>query len=227
MTKRLLVVLSTLSLLVSAQTAPQLDMADEPHHSLLLKNERARVFRLALKPQEATLPHKHDAFYVYFSLRPTKVSNEVKGRTPVLIELEPDDVHMSKGGFTVAERNVSPEPTEVFVIETISVPKGDFDTPPHAFRYHDSALGDLFETRGLRAYTVLLASGGRTEKHAEAYDRVMIALNDLTLLEDIAGRGREELSMKAGEVRWFPRGEIHATTNIGSSQAKFITFEFN
>lgn len=69
---------------------------------------------------------------------------------------------------------------------------------------------------------------GKVERREEHYDRLVIALSDLKLHEDIAGQPSSELEMKAGEVRWFPHGWTHATTNTAEkTAATFITLEFN
>ena len=71
-----------------------------------------------------------------------------------------------------------------------------------------------------------IAAAGRTEQHMENYDRLVIAVTDLELRETVAGQS-DDFDMKSGEVRWIPRGVIHATTNVGPSPATFITLEFN
>jgi oxalate decarboxylase/phosphoglucose isomerase-like protein (cupin superfamily) len=75
-------------------------------------------------------------------------------------------------------------------------------------------------------YTMIIAAGGHTGDHAENYDRLIIAVSDLELREDRSGEPPSELRMKAGDVKWFPRGISHATTNTGTSPATSITFEF-
>jgi oxalate decarboxylase/phosphoglucose isomerase-like protein (cupin superfamily) len=54
----------------------------------------------------------------------------------------------------------------------------------------------------------------------------MVAVTDLSLRDDIAGQSPAQLTMKAGDVSWLPRGTIHATANVGASPATFITLEF-
>jgi len=46
-------------------------------------------------------------------------------------------------------------------------------------------------------------------------------------VSNIAGQLSSILELKAGEIRWIPRGATHATTNVGTSPATFITFEFD
>lgn len=209
------------------QEAPStpIEIVDEPHHTLLLQNPEVRVFRLKLQPNEVTLPHRHKTFYAYFSLRPVTIGNEVRGRQPVVTHIEATELHTSKGGFTLAERNNSSEPADLLVIEAVKPSAGGFNTPMDGFRYHDAAFGAIFEAPAIRAYTMTIAVGGRTEEHAEQYDRLLVAASDLKLRENVVGQPPSELQMKAGEIRWIPGGITHAMTNIGTSPATFITLE--
>jgi hypothetical protein len=209
-----------------AQEKP-VELAREPHHRLLLENSSARIFRLTLQPQEATLRHRHSDFYLYLSVGPSTVSNEVKGRKPVISELGDGDLRTSKGGFSLTERNVGDKPLEIVVIETKG--SGDavsFQSPMANFRYHDTAVGSLYEGTNVRVYELDIASGGRTELHAEPYDRLTIALKDIHL-RDQDEKGKEsEIEEKTGDVAWWPKGKIHATTNVGGEPARFVTVEF-
>lgn len=217
--------------IISAQgqegPASIIEIANEPHHSLLFQNSEVRVFRLRLQPDEITLPHRHKAFYAYFSLRPITIGNEVRGRQPVVTRLEAGELHTSKGGFTVAERNKSTESADLIVIEAAKLDGGGFSTPMGGFRFRDAAFGELFEAPLMRAYTMTLAVGGRTEQHTENYDRLLVAISDLKLHETVAGGASSDLEMKAGETHWVSRGMSHAVTNVGESPATFITLEFN
>lgn len=213
-------------------TAPQsipaaVEITDEPHHALLIRNSQARVFRLKLEPGEATLPHRHRGFYAFLSLRPVVIGNEVRGHDPVLTSLEADELRTSKGGFTVAERNNSAERADLLVIEALKGNAGEFSTPMGGFRFHDAALGELFEAPAVRAYTLRMAAGGRTEQRQENYDRLLVALTDVHLREEMAGQPPSELVMKAGEVRWILRGQLHAVTNLAVSPCMLLTLEFN
>jgi hypothetical protein len=201
------------------------EIADEPHHTVLVENSAIRVLRLRLQPGEATLPHRHKNLYAYLSLNSVTIANEVQGRHPVIVNLESGDVHTSKGGFTLVEGNKSTEPADLLVVEALNSDGAGFTTPIGGFRFHDAAFGELFQFPVMRAYTMTIASDGRTEKHEEIYDRLIIAISDLKLREDVAGQPSSELQMKAGDVKWLPRGVTLATTNLGPSPATFITVE--
>ncbi len=207
--------------------SPPVAIVDEPHHTLLLQNQEVRVSRLKLQPNEVTLPHRHNTFYAYLSLRSVEIGHEVRGRQPVVTHIEANELHTSKGGFTVAERNNSSEAADLLVIEAVKPSGGGFNTPMGGFRYHDAAFGPIFDASAIRGYTMTIAAGGRTEEHAENYDRLLVAVSDLKLRENVVGQPPSELQMKAGEIRWIPLGMTHATTNIGTSPATFIVLEFD
>jgi hypothetical protein len=135
-------------------------------------------------------------------------------------------VHTSKGGFTLSERNRSPGPADLFVIEALEANGSTFGTPMGGFRFHDAVFGELFEFPLMRAYTMTIAAGGRTENRDERYDRLVVAVSDVKLREEVTGHPSSEILMKAGDIKWFARGISHATTNTGNSPTTFITFEF-
>jgi hypothetical protein len=205
--------------------AASVDIVDEPHHVVLFENSMVRVFHLMLPPGEATKLHRHKNLYAYLSLYPITIAAEVQGRRPVIVNLEADEVHTSKGGFIVAERNKSLAAAELLVIEALKSDGAGFPAPI-GFRVHHAAYGELFEFPVMRGYTMIIAAGGRIEKHDENYDRLVVAVSDLKLREESVGQPSSELQMNAGDVAWLTRGVSHATTNMGTAPATFITFEF-
>lgn len=209
-----------------AQDKPT-ELASEPLHQLILGNSSARVFRLTLQPQESTLRHRHSGFYMYLSVGPSTVSNEVAGRKPVISELGDGDLRTSKGGFSLSERNIGDKPLDIVVIEPAKTKDAaNFQSPMADFRYHEVAVGSLYEGTNVRAYELDMASGGRTELHLESYDRLTIALKDIDLRDQDEKGKSSEVHEKVGDVAWWPKGNTHATTNIGSEPARFITVEF-
>jgi hypothetical protein len=201
------------------------DISSEPHHTVVLENSAVRVFHLKLRPGEATKPHHHKNLYAYLSLYTVSIAAEVRGRPPVVVSLEAGEVHTSKGGFTLAERNKSPAPADLLVIEALRSDGAGFATPI-GFHVHNAAYGELFEYPVMRGYSMNIAAGGRIEKRDDKYDRLIIALSDLKLREDMIGQPSSELQMKAGDIKWLDRGMGHATTNTATAPAAFITFEF-
>jgi hypothetical protein len=202
-------------------------LASEPHHQLLLENTFVRVYRLTLQPGEATLPHRHEQPYVFVSLERGKVANEVRGRQPIVSELGAGELRTSKGGFALAERNVGQQLLNLIVVEQVKkADAGAFEEPMIGFRYHDAAFGPLFEAPMMRGYDAIIASQGRTEKHLDKYDRLLIALSNIELTDQIEGTEKSNISQKVGGVVWLPSGAEHSTVNIGEKPAHFVTIEF-
>ncbi len=201
-------------------------MGKEPHHRLVFENDRIQVFHLQLEPNAVTKTHRHPSFYAYFSLRPVTISNEVAGHAPVVTHLKQGELHTSKGGFNVAERNKSDERADVFIAQPVKL-AGDGFAAPLAIPKHNAGTGEQYTGPTMRVYTLAIASGGQLEERTETYDSLVIALTDSSIREIVPGNEPVEWKMKAGETRWIPRGTIHSETNAGADPAAFMVFEFN
>ena len=212
-----------------AQDAPptEVKIGNEPHHALSFENDQVRVFHVKLEPNEATLPHRHESTYAYLSLRPITISHEVRGRQPVLTELEAGEFHTSKGGFTVAERNNSLEQADLIVVEPRKTESPGFVTPMGGIHYHNGGYADLFEAQAMRGYSLKFFPGGKTDLYTESYDRLILALTDLRLRDTFADGTQSVLEMKAGETVWMPRGRTHSIENLVDSIVTMDILEFN
>ena len=135
-----------------------MDVENEPHHVLILQNPSVRVFQVKLRPNESTLPHRHSTFYAFLSLNTVTLSNEVPGRAPVLTQADAGELHTSKGGFTVAERNQSGEVADLLVIEAIKRAGSGFSGQMGSFRFRDAAFAPLFESSAVRGYSMTIAA---------------------------------------------------------------------
>ena len=228
---RVFIVFALLSGLTSSPQVPsghEMDLAREPHHRLILQTPKVRVFRLGLQPNEATLTHAHNHQYGFLSLSNVAISNEVRGRAPVITQLSARELHTSKGGFSLVERNTSHNPAEVMIVERMGVPAAAF--APHRmamFPLHSAFVAELFENESMRAYELKIAAGGFTEPHDENFDRLILALTDSTLEISGVDAKKTQIDMKAGDVRWFPKGTDRALKNAGRGLCSLSTFEFN
>jgi quercetin dioxygenase-like cupin family protein len=208
-------------------TDQPVDIDKEPHHTLVLEKTPIRVFRLLLQPNEATLLHKHLHPYAFVSLKDTTISNEVPERPPVLRDLAAGELHTSKGGFVLAERNASNAGAELLIIERTADPGPAFDSPMVNFQYHDAAIAELFEGSSMRAYGIRMAPGGRTEPHEQRFDRLLIAVTDLHLTDQLDEQKQSPFNLKTGDVQWIPKEVDRAVLNAGNAPCSFLTIEFN
>lgn len=188
-----------------------------------------KVLHLHLAPGEATERHQHTRPYIFVSLVPGKISNEVRGRTPKTSELEYGELRSSKGGFALAERNGGYAPLDLVVVELQKevAPASQFTSEEADFKYHNVIVGHLLDGQGWRAYEINIASEGYTEKHLELYNRLMIAVSEVNLQMDVAAKGKSLLQLQPGDVRWFEGGDTVSSVNKGNGPAKFIVIEFS
>jgi len=153
--------------------------------------------------------------------------NIVPGRTPVTTELSAGELHTSKGGFSLVEQNAALTPSNLIVVERMGQKAAPFGSPMIGFKYHDAAVGELFEMPAMRGYVTRLASGGRTEPHEEKFDRLIVAVTNLHLGHQFDERNQTETSLKAGDVRWIAKASDRSIVNLAGTACSFITIEFN
>ena len=115
---------------------------------------------------------------------------------------------------------------DIFVVQPLKSDGVGFATAL-AMHMHDVGIIEQYAGPTMRVYSMGIASGGRLEEHTEAYDSLVIALEDSNIREIVPGQGPADWNMKAGETRWIPRGTTHSETNMGSAPAALIVFEFN
>ncbi len=63
-------------------------------------------------------------------------------------------------------------------------------------------------------------------QHHHTHPHLVIAVTDLLLRNDVVGKGASNVEMKSGDIKWIEAGVTHCLTNVGTSQAKFVTLEF-
>ena len=80
------ILLTAITLL--AQATSEVEITNEPHHHLAFENEYVRVFKVEVAAHDATLMHRHRHDYLYISLGPADVSNEVEGKSPAQLKLQ-------------------------------------------------------------------------------------------------------------------------------------------
>ncbi len=186
-----LLLIISCAVLLSAQV-PEVEITAEPHHHLALQNPFVRVFKVELAPQAATLMHRHRHDYVFVTLGPSEVENDVQGKPSATLKLKDGDTYFLPGGFAHIAKNLSGQPFRNVTIEFMQDEKARKSPPP---------------------------------KWDEAH--LLVAVSDLEIRSDVVGQGPMPGHFKSGDVKWLPGGYSHTVTNVGKSEAKFITLEFH
>ena len=228
MTRLLLVLLLTTFL--AAQSAPEVDITAEPHHHLVLANDKVRVFNVDVPPHSETLLHRHAHDYIYVMLGPSEIVNAIAGKDPVTVKLQADQVGFFSGPFVHVVRS-SAQPFRNLTIELLqddklrnSKPKWDETRGVEIL--HGGTQEILFVKDGVRASEIELQPGGMIPTHHHAGPHLVVALTDYELRGDESGKPPVTFPMKRGDTKWVAGGLTHTVTNISKNPAKFVTLEF-
>jgi quercetin dioxygenase-like cupin family protein len=218
-------------LLSSPASAPTaVEITAEPSHHLVLENRYVRVFQVDVAVHSATLLHRHRHDYVFVNLGSAEISNEVEGKAPVTIKLADGEVRFSQGNFAHIARNLGNTPFRNVAIEFLQdgkssePPQDSDDRSLHVL--HGGTEQVLFVKDGVRVSEVELQVAGVQPKHQHAKRELMVAVSDLLLRNDVAGKGASNVEMKSGDVKWIDGGFVHTVTNVGDGPAKYVALEF-
>jgi quercetin dioxygenase-like cupin family protein len=217
---------------LSAQTPAEVEITSEPAHHLALQNQYVRVFQVEVAPHAATLLHRHRHDYVFVSLGAAEISNEVAGKPAVTLKLQDGEVRSSDGGFAHIARNLAATPFRVVAVEFLqddqahATPPPPWDDDRSLQVLHGGTQQILFVKDGVRVSETELQVAGSVPKHHHTHPHLVIAVTDLTLRNDVVGKAVSNVEMKSGDIKWIDAGVTHSLTNVGASEAKFVTLEF-
>ena len=222
-----------LAAILTAQSAPEVEITAEPHHHQVLVNEHVRVFNVDVPPHTDTLMHWHRHDYIYVTLGASEVVNAVKGKDPVTIKLADGETHFSPATFAHIARNQTDRPFRNVTIELLQDEKlrQSPARPDPAHPEEDRGLNILqggtqeilFVKDGVRVSEFELQPGGMTPMPAKAY--LLVALTNLRLrhhYDDAPHMAVDDFEQKSGDSKWLA-GDL---TNLGPSPAKFVILEF-
>ncbi len=223
---------AAVTLTAQISSTKDVEITAEPDHHLALENEYVRVFKVEVPPHAGTLMHWHRHNYVFVTLGASEVSNEVKGKPPVTLNLQDGETRFLPGNFAHTATNLSDQPFRNVTIELLQDDKARESPPPdwnedRGMRVLDGGTQDiLFVKDGVRVSEIDLQPGATLPKHHHAGPHLLVAVSDLEVRSDVEGMGPMPGHFKSGDVKWLPGGYSHTLTNVGKSNAKFITLEF-
>jgi len=211
------------ALTVSAQSG--VELTAEPSHHLVLENQYVRVFQVEVAARRATLLHRHRHDYIFVTLGPSEVSNEVEGKPPVTLKLHDGETRFTPGNLANASfRNVTIELLQDDKMRNAPAPQWPDSRGLQVL--HGGTQEVLFVKDGARVSEVELQVAGVLPKHRHAGPHLVIALTDLEFRNDVVGKPTANVELKAGDIKWVEGGFTHTITNVGREGAKFVTVEF-
>ncbi|MGA9527006.1 MAG: cupin domain-containing protein [Terriglobales bacterium] len=217
--------------LLAAQPIKEVEITSEPAHHLALENSYVRVFKVEVAPHAATLLHRHRHDYVFVSLGPSHISNEVEGKPPVEVNLSDGEARFTDGNFAHIARNLSDQPFRNVAIELLQDEKLRQTRSRWPMEGGDKIFPGghskvIFVRDGVRVSEAELDAGTIVPSHRHEGPHLLVAVSDLNLRSDVEGKGPELWKLHSGDVMWLPAGYAHSLTNTGAQAARFVTVEF-
>lgn len=216
-----------------AQQSGEVEITSEPHHHLALENRYVRLFEVEVPPHQPTLLHRHRHDYMFVTLGPSLVSNELPAKTPVTLKLQDGQTEFAAGDFAHVARNLADTPFRNVTIEFLQDAKAH-QTPPakwdeerglHVLQGGTEEI--LFVKDGVRVSDIQLQPGGVIPRHRHDGPHLIVAVSEVNVRSDIEGKPTSMGHLKTGEFKWLEGGYTHTLTNAGKQPARFISLEFH
>lgn len=205
------------------------DIAGEPHFSLLLENDQVRAFGLTLHRDESALVRLHHSFMTV-ALQDGEIIIWDDGKAPI----QHFQVHKGETSFRCLSsvcltaqqqekgiaggfRNDRPDDYRNVTIEFLdprigwNLTEGGTISPPASM-----FLG------GAIAADVLLQPGESFPAPEKRGDELLIPVSDV----DLKGAGGVRIRKSSGDVAWIPAGHTSDLTNASRDAARFIVVQF-
>lgn len=226
-----------------APTTP-VPISAEPHHRLVLQNDFVHVYNVSVPPLDATVLHSHDLPYLYVTLDPSEITNEVTGQPPVHMTLQDGETHYNPGHFShlvqtdsgLAFRNITVElartqGTARNLCKEV-LPGAPRDCPGEgesaAGKKPSSEAADdmvpYFETDEVRVEFRKVASGREYLEPAPKMNALLVALSNANLDANLGGE--HILFLHAGDILWMPAGTRRRVVDFLGTHSSFLLISF-
>jgi hypothetical protein len=220
------------------QTAAEVEINAEPHHHLIFTNDQVRVFNVEVPAGSQTLMHWHHHDYIYVTIGPTELSNEVEGKPPVTLKLQDGETRFSPGPFAHLVRVSPGQPFHNITVELLQdekfrrLPEHRDPAHPEEDRGLNILNGGteeiLFVKDGVRVSEVELQPHGVVR--ISTNPQLLIAVTNLHLIyqgpPNVPHSLSTDVDRRSGEVVWHDHGR-HLLTNYTNAVAKFVILEFH
>jgi quercetin dioxygenase-like cupin family protein len=225
--RRVLLFILLISAVLCAQqaAAPVVPIDHEPMHHLFLENESARVFKVEVPAGGRTLMHRHDRDYLFVTLGDSDVINARRGEPARELKLKDGDIAYTAGGFEHIAINRAATPFRNVTIEVVKAAPDP--NAEQSVALAGAGMSVTFMVENPRAHAELdeLEPGATTPLHTHKLAHLAVALNDMTLENDVVGKGKSLATRKAGDVVWVPGGYTHTFKNLGKTTARWAVIE--
>lgn len=225
-------------------------LRDEPHHQLVLQNDFANVYTVAVPPNDMTLMHRHDLPYVAIDFGAANITNMVQGQNQTTLNLRDGQVVYSAGGFTHIVRTNSGSAFRNVTMELVK-PQGTarnlckqvIEGPlscPQEQQQQASAKGattkkkpaaadaddvvPYFETDEVRVEVVTVSMQREYVDESPKENALLVAMSNSNMSAEVGGHAASFLH--SGDILWLPAGEARKVNDFLGTRSNFLLVSF-
>ena len=216
-----------------AQDPKPVDMSQDPHYSMLLENDKVRVFEFALQPLEQAYV-RHDHNYLTVTLQDSEVVQWSEGQSPVAnFRYSEGDVRFSFGGPAGGIRQDRTQDYHNVTVEFLNpkVTSYGYQADRGTWNYGGSAVPPPVDPKAKYATRlplgeavvkmVQLLSGDVLPAPEASVDTLLIAITDIDLMTE----ENKRLRKSKGEIVWIPAERATALKNRAGEAVRFAVVE--
>jgi hypothetical protein len=221
-----------------AQAPTPVDMAQEPHHHLLIENSYVRALRFSLPAGESTLLHPHDHPYLAITLGPADFANDVVGKPEARGKASDGQVNYSRGGFTHLVKADAGLPFNNVTIELLrpqgeprnlceKIVSGDAGSCDLSGDQPNTAIATrpLFETDEIRVDSVVVRRNGDIMDKPHGLPGLLIAASGAPIQVARVPATRTQI-LHPGEALWLPLQAQPKFTVEDGPESRLILISF-
>ena len=225
-------------------------LRDEPHHQLVLQNDFANVYTVAVPPNDMTLMHRHDLPYVAIDFGAANITNMVQGQKQTTLNLRDGQVIYSPGGFTHIVRTNSGSAFRNVTVELVKpqgtarnlckqVIEGPLSCPQEqpqqasakgASTKKKPAAADAddvvpyFETDEVRVEVVTVSMQREYVDETPKENALLVAMSNSNMSAEVGGHNASFLH--SGDILWMPSGEARKVNDFLGTRSNFLLVSF-
>jgi hypothetical protein len=222
-------------------------VTSEPHHHIVYKSDRLRVFRVEVPAHSTTLIHEHAVDYFWIAVGPSEFVNAAVGKPEATVVATDGSVHFTRGGFSHLARVDGEAPFRNVTLElplTQTHPRNLCETIlpdektdcPAAMRtaamtYSGGATFPAFETDQVRVTRLTAGPDEAVEIVKSDKPPTIVIVDDIDgTVHMVCGKTADApaVTLHAHSGDTFPgkAGEHCILHNAGKSPVRFLAVEF-
>ena len=225
-------------------------LRDEPHHELILQNDFANVYTVAVPPNDMTLTHRHDLPYVAIDFGAANITNVEQGQKQTTLNLRDGQVIYSPGGFTHTVRTNSGSAFRNVTVELVKpqgtarnlckqVVEGPLLCPPEQEQQASAKVANTrkrrvasdaddmvpyFETDEVRVEVVTVSMQRQYVNESPKENALLVAMSNSNMSAEVGGHTASFLH--SADILWMPAGEARKVNDFLGTRSNFLLVSF-